>query len=209
MLPKSRLVILSVLVSLLLSACQKGEVENIVGRWELDESTSLFGTYEFYESGTGVFFRSPHEVAEFTYTFDSDGTLKVTYLEPVERTIDNVVAFESSDEIVIEQSGLNRLLRFVRKPLLELPPRARVWLAITLVGTDYTIVEAEILEGGRGEELEGYDFVVAETDIVWTVGSYAEEWLVTLRVNEENEPRKYVLQEGEEQWGVIRLIKGD
>ena len=75
MVKKRWTIIASMLLIALLSACQQGGGDNIVGRWEFGDQD--FGmAYEFYEDGTGVMINSLDPFftmgGDFTYTYDPE-----------------------------------------------------------------------------------------------------------------------------------------
>lgn len=206
------LTIACLFLALFLFACQFGGGKDIVGRWEFGDQN--FGmAYEFYDDGTGVMTNSIDPFypisGEFTYTYDSgNDVLKVFIGGPTERTIIYLVSFESNDEITVEQSGLSKPLQFVRKPLPELPPGARARLGHALLGEDFVFIDARKLEAGWEEEFGAFT-AVALTDIEMKIGEEAEEWLVTLQIEGEDDTSLYVLRKGEGRWGVIQLIMAD
>ncbi|MBN1667788.1 MAG: hypothetical protein JW862_11895 [Anaerolineales bacterium] len=199
-----------VLLLILLPACQLGSSNDIVGRWEFGDQD--FGmAYEFYEDGTGFIFNSLDPFypmgGDFTYTYEPEsGVLRVTtwLTETTERTTLYIVTFASNDEISLEQSGL-KPFTYNRKPIPELPAGARSRLGAMMLGKDFTLVEAEKLSAGWEGKYGDY-VIVARTDIEMTIGEKAEEWLVTLQVEGEGDPRLFVLRKGEGRWGVLELV---
>lgn len=210
---RKRILIASMLLVLLLPACQSGGGEDIVGRWEFGNLD--FGlAYEFYDDGTGAIFRSldafDPTASVFTYTYDSEsGVLKVSPInESIERTMISIVSFESENEISVEHSGLGETYQYVRKPLPKLPPGARARIGGMMLGKDFLFIDAEKLGSGWEEGFENYK-VVARTNIELTVGEDADEWLVTIQIEGEDAPELYVLRKGEGRWGVMQLIKNE
>ena len=210
----TRIIIASILLILMLSACQLGGGDNIVGRWEFGDQD--FGiAYEFYEDGAGVILNSLDPfypiVGFFTYTFDSErGVLKVTtrLTESMDKTILYLITFVSENEISVEQSGQSKPYPFIRKPLPELPIEVRARIGRMMLGESFTYIDAEKLEPGWEENYNDYK-IVARTDIEITVGENVEEWLVTLQIKGEEDTSLYVLRKGEGPWGVMQLIKND
>ncbi len=197
-------------LSLFLFACQFGGGKDIVGRWEFGDQN--FGiAYEFYEDGTGVMTSSVDPFypisSEFTYTYDSGSGVLNVLVPGRPKTIDYQVSFESNNEITIEE-GSHKPYPFVRKPLPELPPGARARLGHALLGEDFVFIDARKLEAGWEEEFGAFT-AVALTDIEMKIGEEAEEWLVTLQIEGEDDTSLYVLRKGEGRWGVIQLIMAD
>jgi hypothetical protein len=211
MLAKKRMIIASLFLVVSLLGCQPGGGQDIVGRWEFGDE-SFGSAYEFYKDGSGAAFNSLDPFfplgGEFTYTFDPDKStvaIQPTGL-PVDRTETWLVSFKSKDRLSIEQRG--KPYEFVRKPLPELPPGARVRIGGLMAGKSFDLIEAK--EVAPGWEDEYGDFTaIARTDIEMTVGVKAEEWLVTLQVEGEEEPSTYILRKGDVRWGIIQLIKYD
>jgi len=211
---KTRTAIASIMLVLVLSACQLGGGDNIVGRWEFGDRD--FGiAYEFYEDGTGLMFTSLDPfypmAGDFIYTYDPEsGVLKVTtsLTETQDRTILFLITFVSKNEISVEQSGLSKPYTYIRKPLPELPGGARARIGGIMLGQSFTFIDAEKLEPGWEENYGDY-VIVARTDIEITVGENAEEWLVNLQIEGEADTSVYVLRKGEGRWGVFQLIKND
>jgi hypothetical protein len=207
---KQSLKLASILLVLFLAACSTSE-ENIVGRWEFGDQE--FGrAYEFYEDGSGFIANSvdPYtpQVGVLKYTYDpKSGVLKIVdYAGPSERTFLNMVSFTSKDEISIEQSGMSKPWVFVRKPIPELPAGARARIGVLMLGKKFELIEAKKLEPGWADEMKDY-IAVAKTDIEIIPGQRAEEWLVKLQVEGEDQETQYVLREGPERWGVLELVK--
>jgi hypothetical protein len=211
---KTRITIASIMLVLLLSACQLGGGDNIVGRWEFGDQD--FGiAYEFYEDGTGVMSNSLDPfypmAGDFIYTYNPEsGVLKVTtsLTESMDRTILYLITFVSENEISVEQSGMSKPYPYIRKPLPELPGGARARLGGMMLGQSFTFIDAEKLEPGWEKKYNDY-VIVARTDIEITIGENVEEWLVTLQIEGEADTSLYVLHKGEGRWGVLQLIKND
>jgi hypothetical protein len=207
--------IASIMLILLLSACQLGAADNIVGRWEFGDQD--FGAaYEFYEDGTGVMFNSLDPFfplgGDFTYTYDPEsGVLKQTIrmTESMDKTHLSMITFVSENEISVENSGFSKPYTYIRKPLPELPFMARARLGGMLLGQSFTFIDAKKLEPGWEEKYNGFSRTDIEMLTGVKSGDIVEEWLVTLQIEGEEDSSLYILRKGEGRWDAVQLIKND
>lgn len=218
MVKKMWIIIASMLLIALLSACQDEGSDNLVGRWEFGDQD--FGTaYEFYEDGTGVVYNSLDPFypvgGDFTYTYDPEsGVLEQTIrmTESTDKTTQSTITFVSENEISIEQRGLfgPNTYTFIRKPLPELPFMARARLGGIMLGQGFTFIDAEKLEPGWEEKYNGFTRIeYGRAGVKSGEGDSVEEWLVTLQVEGEEDSSLYVLRKWEGGWDVLQLIKND
>ncbi len=194
----SGMTLASLILLLLLSACQSGNGKDIVGRWEWDNK--LGGAYEFYEDGTGWYTPSidpffPNLGGPFKYAYDpKSGVLKMDFGNPKESIW--TVTFESSDEISIN-TGLKKPFPFVRKPLPELPARIRMLLGKGLKGEDFEYIDSKKLEPGWQKDYPPGLFSQKDEE--------TEDWLIRLQFAGEDGPREYILRVGTGWWGLTHL----
>ena len=217
MVKKMWTIIASMLLIALLSACQQGGGDNIVGRWEFGDQD--FGmAYEFYEDGTGVMINSLDPFfplgGDFTYTYDPEsGVLEQTIrmTESMDKTSLSTITFVSENEISIEQSGLLKPRTFtcIRKPLPELPFMARARLGGMLLGQSFTFIDAKKLEPGWEEKYNGFSRTDMEILTGVKSGDIVEEWLVTLQIEGEEDSSLYILRKVEARWDSVQLVKND
>lgn len=214
---KMRTIIASMLLIALLSACQQGGGDNIVGRWEFGDQD--FGmAYEFYDDGAGVMFNSVDPFfplgSDFTYTYDPEsGVLQQTIrmTESMDKASLATITFVSENQVSIEQSGLlgPNTYTFIRKPLPELPFMARAHLGGMLLGQNFTFIDAQKLEPGWEEKYNGFSRTDIEILTGVKSGDIVEEWLVTLHIEGEEGSGLYILRKVEGRWDSVQLVKND